>query len=491
LQKIPYSDAGLKRWASLKRFDTKRFQFAVAIAMSALLGAVLMLGLMSSKKVKEVVTNDFNQQQLLLAQHAARQIENELNTLKRELSLLSLSPSLQYFETVWLGKRMEISFSRIKEEGALEIRYIESARPRTHLADSNGYQTVSACPEDVHYLKWARQIKNKGSILISEVFPVSHGSERQKLTMKMAVPVWQGSVDELHPVATDKFSGVLIFVVDATTLSRKITEGITSGKTGYAWIIDQNGAFLYHPEKDLIGKNAFEARKEKNPAISFARINEIQKELMLTGKEGTSWYISGWHRGQEGTIKKLIAYSPVHVSDEKNITWSVAVIAPISEVEDAIHAIQVRQSILQAIIIFAILLGGGIAIFLLLNWSRTLEHEVRKKSNEFKKSEERYAFLVEHAEDIIFTVDRDGNILSINQSGAKFFNSAAEDLLGHSIGDICFNEESASLQFKAIKELFNTKESKQIRYRVTVGSEAYWLCTNFNALSYQNRNVRF
>ena len=98
MQKIPYSVAGLKRWESLTHLDTKRFQFVVVIVMTVILSAVLVLGWMSFKKVSEIVTTDFNQQQLVLAQHAARQIENELNTLKRELSLLSLSPSIQYLK---------------------------------------------------------------------------------------------------------------------------------------------------------------------------------------------------------------------------------------------------------------------------------------------------------------------------------------------------------------------------------------------------------
>jgi len=473
---------------SLKHIDTRRFQFVVVIAMTVILSAVLVLGWMSFKKVREIVTTDFNRQQLLLAQHAARQIENELNTLKRELSLLSLSPSLQYFETVWLRKRMEISFSRVKEEGTFEIRYIEAAKPRTHLADSNGYQTVGTYPEDVRYLEWARQKENKGRIMASEVFPVAHGSEYQKLTMKLALPVWQNSVDDLHPVATDKFSGVLMFVVDVTTLSKRIMEGISSGKTGYAWIIDQSGTFLYHLEKDLIGRNAFEARKEKNPTISFVRINEIQKELMLTGKEGTSWYLSGWHRGKEGEIKKLIAYSPVHVSDERNLLWSVAVIAPISEVEDAIHVILVRQSILQIIIILATLLGGGITIFLLLNWSYALKYEVERKTNDIAKSEQRYRSLIENAEDIIFTVDKEGNYLSINKYGAKFFNMKPEDIIGRNIKDIILPPGSESF-LEDVREVFSTKKGKQITHPIKMGEREYWLNTNLRRLMDKEGNI--
>ena len=51
--------------------------------------------------------------------------------------------------------------------------------------------------------------------------------------MRMVTPVWQVSVDESHPVAKNTFSGVLMFLVDATELTGKVTRGIQSGRT---WI---------------------------------------------------------------------------------------------------------------------------------------------------------------------------------------------------------------------------------------------------------------
>jgi len=42
---------------------------------------------------------------------------------------------------------------------------------------------------------------------------------------------------------------------------------IRSGKTGYAWLIDKNGVFLFHPESDFVGKSVFESRKAKDPAF--------------------------------------------------------------------------------------------------------------------------------------------------------------------------------------------------------------------------------
>ncbi|MDO9289026.1 MAG: ATP-binding protein [Thermodesulfovibrionales bacterium] len=469
-------------------FNIKTFQILVGIITAILLGTVLVLGWTSSKKIREVVTKDFNQQQLVLAQHAARQIENNLNILKKELSLLGLSPSIQYFEKAWLGKRIEITFSRIKEEGILELRYIESKGSRMHLVNSNGYQTAHTYPEDMSYLEWARQIKNQDAMLISEVSSVIHGSDYQKLIMKMAVPVWQISVDETNPVATNKFSGVLLFVVDATGLIENITKGIKSGKTGYAWVMDEKGSFLYHPEMEFIGKNAFEARKAKKPTISFARINEIQKEMMLTGKEGMSWYISGWHRGKEGEMKKLIAYTPIHLTLSEKPLWSVAVVAPVSEVEDAIHSIQIRQFSLQAIIIVVILLGGVTIIFLILNWSTAMEQEVERKTVELKKSEQRYKSLVENAEDIIFAVDQHGNYLSINKFGARFFDKKPENIIGKNMSEILSWPTAEELAIM-IQEVFNTKESRQITHPLKIGEHVYWLNTNLRRLWDEEGNI--
>ncbi|MBI5050129.1 MAG: hypothetical protein HZC11_04450 [Nitrospirae bacterium] len=67
---------------------------------------------------------------------------------------------------------MKITFSSVKEEKTLEIRYIESIKLKTHVVNNHGYQIVRLSPEDKYYLKWARWKENKGNILMSEVFPL-------------------------------------------------------------------------------------------------------------------------------------------------------------------------------------------------------------------------------------------------------------------------------------------------------------------------------
>ncbi|MDI6889570.1 MAG: ATP-binding protein [Thermodesulfovibrionales bacterium] len=472
---------------SIFDFNIEHLKKMVIVGTPLLLIITLLIGWLSARKVRETVVKDFNQQQLLLAKHAATQIEDSLNHLKRELSLLSLSPSIQYKESAFMDKRMDIAFLSIKDKGGVEIRFIDI---KTHMVDDLGYRSVSPSREDIYYLGWAKREENKGHILICDIFGRDYGDNYKRPMTRLVIPVWQVSVDESHPVAQNKFSGALMFLVDATELTGKVTKGIQSGKTGYAWVVDRKGIFLYHHEKDFIGKNAFEVRKGKMPSISFTRINEIQKEKMLKGKEGTSWYISGWHRGQEGKIKKLIAYAPIRLDDTnkaENI-WSVAAVAPINEVEGTIRGIQIGQFLLEGVVVFGILSGGFLIFSILLKWSIVLKKEVEEKTKELRKSEDLYRSLVENAEDIIFTVDREGKFLSMNRYGYNFLNKGHEDIMGFNIAEL-FHDEEAGLQLKTIERVFETNVSRNLISKVRVNGSEHWLSTIFSGLQDENGNV--
>lgn len=61
----------------------RHFKKIVLITVSVLLIVILVLAWMSAKKVREVVIEGFNQQQLVLARHAASQIENSIDSLSK------------------------------------------------------------------------------------------------------------------------------------------------------------------------------------------------------------------------------------------------------------------------------------------------------------------------------------------------------------------------------------------------------------------------
>ena len=449
--------------------------------------SALIMGILSVREMKRIISNDFNSQQLELAKHAAGILTEDFKILKRELMALSLSPSIQYIELVSWANRMKISFSRANTYGVFQIKLINADGTKAYSINYNNAISVERVSYGHEgYFKWCKKPENINKIYIMDTRKGVVKDSEPGFVMMMATPVYQTSRDKAHPIPTHQFSGVLVFFLDSAFLSKKIVSPIRSIKTGYAWVIDESGNFLYHLEKDFIGQNAFEVRKSKDPHISFSKINILQKNKMLQGKEGTSKYISGWHRGMTGTMEKLIAYAPVHLgaANTKRI-WSVAVVAPISEVENAIHSVYMRQFLIQGSFITAMLI---ILTFILVNeriWLKTLEKEVKEKTKDLEfhtkmlvLSMERYRSLVESADDMIYTMDRNCKILSVNQYLTQITGEQAEDIVGKSIMDIIQYKSPESVH-SIVQKCLQKSEIYAHEEQVKIGNKEYWLDTKY------------
>ncbi|MCJ7616710.1 MAG: ATP-binding protein [Desulfobacterales bacterium] len=483
----------IKGYYKEKYFNIRRAIVVIgALIIVLLLGAVY-VGITSSRQMKEIICEDFNQQQLVLARYAASRMEHSLHYIQRELSLLNLSPSIQYVEKVSWARRMNITLSAVKEEGVFEIRLIDRSGKTAHIVDNRGASLVIQGDfSNADYFKWAIRKESKDRIFCCEIMGASP-QYPDKLAMLLATPTYEESVDEAHPVPTGRLSGVLIFAVDITYLVKQATQEIIMGKTGYAWVVDKRGIFLYHPQRAFIGEDAFKIREMKKPKISFAKINMIQKERMLKGKEGTGRYISGWHRGIEIEMEKLIAYAPVYYRGEWS--WSVAVVSPMSEVEDVIHSVYIRQFYIQGTIILVIILGCMYVIGFERRWTNALEEEVKEKTKnlaefleELKKSEEKYKTLVESAQDLIFTVDKNGKFLSLNRCAVNFFKDSPDNLTGKNMYDL-FDEESAKLQMGFVEQVFKSGNNINVKYPVKSGNRDYWFTSNFVPLKDESGKV--
>lgn len=484
-ESVPRRLTAVERWFS---FYTRHYKVLTFIVTAVMLVVIFTLGWISSQAVRDTVIEDFNNQQLVIARHAASMIENSLADFQRELTLLSFSPAVQYSERIQMQRRILIVHSSFQDDGLREVRYVEKRSGKTVVINKNGAQIQNPSGTDSAYLEQAARPDRKNKLRMSDI-DIQPLNGRHETIFRMAMPVWQVSVDDAHPVATNEFAGVILFVIDASRLTEKVAGALRSGKSGYTWVIDEKGTFLYHPEADFIGKSAMEARREKNPAISFSRINEIQKEMLLTGKEGTSWFISGWHRGQQGEMKKLIAYSPVPlVHDGTAKHWSVAVVAPISEVEGAIRDITFRQSLVQGVAVLITLLGGLTLVSILVRWSNTIQHQVEEKTCELQKSEYRYRSLIEHAKDVIFTVDAQGMVLSLNSRGCLFFRRK-DDITALPIADL-FDSESAAVQMEVVGRIVSRAITEEtVTSQISVEGEERWLNINYSALLDDNGAV--
>ncbi|HSW62347.1 MAG TPA: ATP-binding protein [Dissulfurispiraceae bacterium] len=457
--------------------NIKRSQIIIVVGVVFFVFSIVLLGWFSSKKVREVVTDNFNQQQLVLARNSAKLIEHDIESLKSQLSVMAAAPYL-FDDTKRSDDDMKIIFLNIRDKGGVQIRYVDRHKLSVRLADDRGVETTRATSTDINYLK-LQNISNSRDEIFTSRISIENLAGYNRPIINFVKPVKKGGAG--LSAGSDNYSGVLIFVVDAYSLISRVTQDIVSGMTGHAFVIDQNNIFLYHNEQAFIGRDSTVVRGEKSPEIPFERINDIQVNHMLKGEEGTDWYISGWHRGEIGEMKKLIAYTPIRLTESGDQIWSIAVIAPISEVEDAIHSIQVRLFLIQLLIISGTLVFGLLNIHMLINWSKSLQKEVDRKTLEFKLSEEKYKSLVENADDIIFTVDHNLRYLSINRYGMEFFHKKYEDIIGHSIENIIPHPFVEDVSTIAI-DVFTHHESVKFTHYLKMGENEYWLNTKMRRL---------
>jgi len=456
----------LKSSPRQKRPGTEK-SIVIIVALTALIfvAASAVMSQWSIEEMCKIVRRQFNEEQMVIAHDVKNFIEREFSLLKREMKILSLELE--------------------KDEDS--VRAIQSILSRV---GECGVSTIEFHDRDAGILYTGHPGRREiASSTLDEALPLPFDPDAQKINhLTISKPQFTPSGIFLIislPVGQSQF---IICHVNISWLLDPFLKNIRSGKTGYAWIIDNEGYFLFHPTISFIGKNAFLVRKEKNHDISFVEINKIQRDEMLKGIEGTGRYVSGWHRGLTGSMEKLIAYTPVRISQIPAQKWSIAVVAPVLEIEKAVRDKYMDQFFMQLAVIFTIIAGASIIMFFEVKWSSHMEKEVNRQTEELVKSEAKYRSLVESAEDFIFTVDSNGRFLSMNSFTSKFFTCRAEDHMGKIMSSL-FPEEMSKRFQRLIHIVFESKKSIRKESRFDLDGLTIFLDANMVPLRSEKGDV--
>ena len=243
-------------------------------------------------------------------------------------------------------------------------------------------------------------------------------------------------------------------------MSERYISPAVSGKTGYAWLMNEEGVFLAHYKADFVGHNAFNAREVKNPMLSYETINNIQRRMMA-GEEGTDRYVSGWHRGKTEKVEKFIAYAPVRIGDH---IWSVAMCAPIEGVEWIIATTHPRELFILCYILLVLIAGGSFFVISERRKKSILEHEVRRQTKELRESEEESRSLVESTEDSVYLVDQTCRYLFMNEKHLSRLGPPKDKIIGGAYSELHSEEETKELA-EMVNQVFDTGNSVQQEHR--------------------------
>jgi len=432
----------------------------VAAAALVLLVAVI-LHIRFGRQMARLVSDQFNQEQLSVARGIEKLVELSLGDIEKDLLQLAGRIAATHINPGDWAARLQPELERMGMAGVAEIR-IWDRTDGTVAVHARGipFQTAAEdTPIDVDSL-----LSVPGEIAITS--PQVDGA---RITMFMLTPIDAGNT---------LFLG---YNINLVWFLAPLLKDIRSGISGYAWIIDDQGRFLYHPYKNFIGQSAFEARQSTYPDLNFVAIDHIQKKEMLQGREGTGTYQSAWHRGLTGEITKLIAFCPVHIAERPRQFWSIAVVAPTHEIAHAVNLIGRGQLVLQGLMILVVV-GAATALYLFeIRFSQRLEKLVTARTRALKRSEEKYRLLIESAEDFIFTLDTAARLKSVNSYTANFFGSNAEHLLDRHLSEL-FSEDVGQRNSKAVEKVFTTQRSVREEIEIRSVDPPVWLNANYMPL---------
>lgn len=432
----------------------------VVVAVLVLLTAVA-IHFRFMMQMEMLVRNQFNQEQLTVARIIQKLVEKSLNTLEQELLHIAGMDATPVSNTSAWQALLQPKFEQISTAGVTEIQIWN----RT----SDSLQVFSR-----------GDAFQESPVLISPLAPeLLPGPGEIRVTQ----PRMNGAgvfIFMITPLGSE--SGCfLLFRINLSWFLTPLLKDVRSGISGYAWIIDDHGRFLYHPFTDFVGRSAFTARSETYPDQTFVEINRIQKEEMLQGREGIGSYYSVWHRGFAGKIPKLIAFCPIHIAQTPRQFWSVAVVAPTHEISNALKQIHRWLFALQGMVILVVVASAAALYLFQIRFSRGLEKLVDVRTRELKRSEEKYRLLIESAEDFIFTLDESARLKSVNSYTANFFGSDAEHLMDRPLADL-FSDSVARRNIKAIQQVYATLRSVREEIEIRSVDPPVWLNANYMPL---------
>jgi PAS domain S-box-containing protein len=140
---------------------------------------------------------------------------------------------------------------------------------------------------------------------------------------------------------------------------------------------------------------------------------------------------------------------------------------------------------IQGVFIAAVVIVLVVFIILGRFWLRTLEHMVEEKTSDLesyakklRRSEARYRSLIESADDMIYTLDKDCKILSVNQYYKRLTGKEANEVIGRNITDIIEYRNPEHIR-ALVERVFKTPVTVGHEERAKIEDKEYWLDTKY------------
>jgi PAS domain S-box-containing protein len=311
-----------KRDMKRHTINIKETSWEILIWMGSIivLGFVVLFALYSYRSVEREMAKQFNREQGLLAQQTAMGIEQYMNDITNILSLTTHIDHVANGDPRSIHIALENAYRSLKNkvsflfwensEGIMSYHY-----PRNVLPGVEG--------KDFSFRTYFRVAKELGVPFVSDIIMIG-GEDYQDIPDRFETFVIT------FPLKGDDgtFHGVIGCAIDIANITAHYVAPIRPSESGYAWLVDETGMILYHPNPKWLGLNLYDIVLDmEKKGYSISGIQDIRHGMEL--KNDGMYEFTFPHFPNEVPIKKLLAFSSVHFLNRR---WITAATSPYSEV---------------------------------------------------------------------------------------------------------------------------------------------------------------
>jgi PAS domain S-box-containing protein len=376
---------------------SKRFLF-----VPVLLAIFAYLFYSAYKDVKDRTLNEFDYQQVALANQASIGIESFFSYYKNELTGLSKLSFISELNDQ--GRKLLADFYNNHSD---QIEAISVVDAKGVLVFTFPYNS-SVIGQNISSQEHVSTIIETQKPIVSDVFTAVQGY----MAIAYHIPIFSGN----------QYKGSLAVLIPIDKLGLRFIEPIKTGKTGYGWMISKNGIELFNPLTGHTGRSVKEIYN-KNQSI------QDLYNLTLKGKKGTTiCYTKDTAYVNAETIKTFASYFRVSLG---NTFWTILIFTPEREVFATLASFRNRLLILSTLIILVI----GTYFYLALKASSVLKEENKRKAVEktLIESEKRFRKMFELSPAGIILIDDKGSIIEVNSSFCETLGYSRKELIGKNI----------------------------------------------------------